>query len=64
MSAHPEYPPNPHHIDLRQAARGPLGAILGLKRLATIYDQVGERDNPEAFLAERPESAPGSLVGE
>lgn len=50
MSAHPEYPPSPHHIDLRQVARSPLGTILGLKRLVTIYDQVRERDNPDAFL--------------
>lgn len=36
--------------DLRQAARGPLGTLFGLKRLARIYEQVAERDDPDEFL--------------
>ncbi len=40
-------PPPP---DLRQAAKGPLGTIFGLKRLAKLYEQVAERDDPDEFL--------------
>lgn len=50
MPAHPAHSSNSLHIDLRQAARSPLGAVLGLRRLADLYDQVQERDDPDAFL--------------
>lgn len=50
MPSRPTPTPRANHLDLRQMASGPLGAVLGLRRLAGLYEQVGEREDPDAFL--------------
>lgn len=48
--AHPGLQSPLSPTDLRQAARGPLGTLFGLKRLARIYEQVEQRSDPDEFL--------------
>lgn len=50
MTTPPPDSSSPATFDLRRAARGPLGGILGLRRLAHIYEGVPQRDDPDGFL--------------